>query len=91
MDAVKYYTLAECAENKAGRYTGIKSKRRRFSHTDTDIKQKILYQQTEIPLRIPVYCKNTGIHIKTYTALLQCVVYTGYCENGTSLQFSNCI
>ena len=37
-----------------------------FCHTGIDIKQKILYQQTEIlanqhTVRIPVYRKNTGI------------------------------
>ena len=34
---------------KAGRYTGIKSKRRYFCRTSINIEQKILYRQTDIP------------------------------------------
>ena len=34
---------------RAGQYTTVKSKRKYSCHTGIDIKQKILYQQTDVP------------------------------------------
>ena len=48
--------LAGAVSSRAGRYTGIKSKRRYFSHTAVNIQKKILHRQTDIrTVKIPVY------------------------------------